>query len=350
MSKRVMISGYYGFDNLGDELILETLVCWLKKRGFEPVVLSADPASTAGLYDVESIERTAVPQIWQKLNTVCALISGGGGLFQDVSGWGSVVYYGGIIEMAHWKKCPVAMFGQGVGPLNGWWGRLWFKRAAAHAQSIVLRDKTSVQLVEALTDNPVKQMADPVWLWPEEAGEVYQGLNVDEKKGIAVSLRPSPMLTDSSIEHLGACLAQWPNIQDKGVNLIECQPGMDILPLSRLEGLLKARNVPTTWFDQKNLRQGIATSEAMVGMRYHAVLLAVLLGLPVLSLSYDPKVQTLANQLGLEDYPVGQWSVLTTDDLCSSLRQANAQAVSRLQEEARFGFSLLKTWLKPHAS
>jgi polysaccharide pyruvyl transferase WcaK-like protein len=47
-SLRVLISGYFGFDNAGDEAVLEASVRWLQKLipGIEIAVLSASPAHT----------------------------------------------------------------------------------------------------------------------------------------------------------------------------------------------------------------------------------------------------------------------------------------------------------------
>ena len=56
MSKRVVISGYYGFGNFGDEAILALLIERLKKMGLEVVVLSSNPRKTSMDYFVNSIQ------------------------------------------------------------------------------------------------------------------------------------------------------------------------------------------------------------------------------------------------------------------------------------------------------
>ena len=44
--KKIVLSGYYGFDNLGDEAILNYLVNFLKENNIDPIVLSANPEKT----------------------------------------------------------------------------------------------------------------------------------------------------------------------------------------------------------------------------------------------------------------------------------------------------------------
>ena len=114
--KRILISGYYGFDNYGDELILETLVSTLKHNGHTPVVLSAEPGKTTEQLGVEAVARMNPIALLNAVKSCDALLSGGGGLFQDSSSLKSPLYYGGLIQLARCLGKPVAIFGQGLGP------------------------------------------------------------------------------------------------------------------------------------------------------------------------------------------------------------------------------------------
>ena len=57
MTKKICISGYYGFDNFGDETILKILVENLKKFecNTEITVFSSNPSKTATNLNVKSI-------------------------------------------------------------------------------------------------------------------------------------------------------------------------------------------------------------------------------------------------------------------------------------------------------
>lgn len=56
---RVLISGYYGFGNLGDEALLDVIVKQLRTRypAGSISVLSADPAGTAARLNVDAVPR-----------------------------------------------------------------------------------------------------------------------------------------------------------------------------------------------------------------------------------------------------------------------------------------------------
>ena len=60
--KKVLISGYYGFGNIGDEAILQTMVETLKKldKALEITVLSHQPEDTMDKFDVKSVNRSGV--------------------------------------------------------------------------------------------------------------------------------------------------------------------------------------------------------------------------------------------------------------------------------------------------
>ena len=54
---RVLLSGYYGFGNLGDEALLSGLSGALQRRGVSVTVLSADPAATRASHGVSARHR-----------------------------------------------------------------------------------------------------------------------------------------------------------------------------------------------------------------------------------------------------------------------------------------------------
>jgi len=95
---KIVISGYYGFGNAGDEAILEAMVRDLRALapGARLVVLSADPAATAARCGVEAVPRMHLPSVLGALRGADLFISGGGSLLQDATSWRSVPYYAGI--------------------------------------------------------------------------------------------------------------------------------------------------------------------------------------------------------------------------------------------------------------
>ena len=95
----ILISGYYGFDNIGDESILRTLVSSLREHipDCSLTVLSHNPTSTREKYGVEAVDRMSPMAILHAVKKCDMLISGGGSLLQDVTSSKSLHYYLSII-------------------------------------------------------------------------------------------------------------------------------------------------------------------------------------------------------------------------------------------------------------
>ena len=120
MTKKICISGYYGFDNFGDETILKILVENLKliNPEFEITVFSSSPEKTAENHKVRSIYTFKIPSVIKELYKTDILISGGGSLLQDVTSIKSLIYYLGVISTAKIFGKRIIMFSQGIGPIN----------------------------------------------------------------------------------------------------------------------------------------------------------------------------------------------------------------------------------------
>ena len=83
---KVVLSGYYGFDNAGDEALLSAIKSSLHQlRGVEITVLSGNPHKTAQLHGLQAVYYMNPLQLIKELGQADLLISGGGSIFQDIT-------------------------------------------------------------------------------------------------------------------------------------------------------------------------------------------------------------------------------------------------------------------------
>src|SRR5207302_8540759 len=77
---RVVLSGYYGFNNLGDEAVLAATVDALRARrpDVEIAVLSAAPAATGRLFAVEGVPRAGLRALVRVLRRCARFLRAGG--------------------------------------------------------------------------------------------------------------------------------------------------------------------------------------------------------------------------------------------------------------------------------
>ncbi len=82
---RVLLSGYYGFGNLGDEALLEVIVAQLRTRfpALTIDVLSATPEATASKFGVEATARWNPRLVREAIERSDVVLSGGGGLLAE---------------------------------------------------------------------------------------------------------------------------------------------------------------------------------------------------------------------------------------------------------------------------
>ncbi|NJK72248.1 MAG: hypothetical protein HC926_02450 [Synechococcaceae cyanobacterium SM2_3_60] len=92
---QVVIVGYYGYGNAGDEALLGCLLAALPPE-LTPLVLSGDPGATAQTHGVKAISRWDWRAIWVALAQSVGFIWGGGSLMQDRTSWRSPLYYGAL--------------------------------------------------------------------------------------------------------------------------------------------------------------------------------------------------------------------------------------------------------------
>ena len=74
--KKVLISGYYGFGNFGDEMILKLLL--EKLKDCDVTVLTNDPRKTFDTYGVHSVYTFSLEHVLKEIAYCDVLISGGG--------------------------------------------------------------------------------------------------------------------------------------------------------------------------------------------------------------------------------------------------------------------------------
>ncbi len=338
----VLISGYYGFDNLGDELILRVLVQELKKRNARITVLSANPEKTSLEYGVNAIHRLNPLSFYLAISQSHLLISGGGGLFQDVTGPGSVLYYGGIIGLARFFEVPVCFWSQGVGPVNRPLSRSILRKALMSSKAITVRDEESARLVEELTGYFPMVTADPVWLL--EVPDKTVDLAHSPTWNIGISLRPWPDLTEERLKGFAEFLRRF--IAESGqpveIFLLPFQESQDRPVLEQWVSYLgEIENVRYRLVPSGELYQTIGQCHVMFGMRFHSLILGILSNVAVFGLIYDPKVRNLLEVQGLQGVEIPAIPSLNPESVRDYFNQYRSPKLNHLKQMAAQNFEKL---------
>ena len=217
LPRRVLIGGYAGCQNLGDDAILRCMI-ERARRDFPSIVLAAtvrNPAAERSRFEgIELIRRTSLGAIWRALGRADAFVLGGGCLLQNCSAHGnrSLSYYLGLLALARLRRRPILLISNGVGPLERRMARRIVGRALRRAAFLSVRDERSRRLLLSLglPERAVRLEPDPVLSLCPASQEQAEGAlaaclppEVSGKPLIAVAPRPN----DTQSEALAGALA-----------------------------------------------------------------------------------------------------------------------------------------------
>ncbi len=303
VSSDIVISGYYGFDNSGDDSILHAIIQEFKTLypSIRIVVLSKKPEETSKLYGVDSINRLDFIRILNRIRHTKLLISGGGSLIQDVTSTKSLLYYLSIIHIGEMFKKKVMLYANGIGPIKNKGNYKRIAEVLNRVDLITLREPSSAEELKTygVTEPKVKITADPAFnLFSADDGEIKEILS---KVGLSenstycvIALRPwKTMASDFAVQL--ASVADY--IKDKhNVEpvFVKMQPVRDTaITESTVKTMKNKSYIIEESLSPSQMLGLIKNAELTIGMRLHTLIYATKCKTPAIGIVYDPKVDSL---------------------------------------------------------
>ncbi|MDM5281302.1 polysaccharide pyruvyl transferase CsaB [Paenibacillus silvae] len=394
-TKKLVISGYYGFRNSGDEAVLKSILTALEEESqrsnvtIEPIVLSIDPAWTTSMYGVRAVHRMKLKEVREALKESDGLISGGGSLLQDATGLKSIPYYLGVIKLAQWLKKPTFIYAQGIGPVNRKIFNPMIKSVFKSCTYVSVRDEQSADYLRrlGLKWNQIHVVPDPVMglPLPEKASVQNSGENVasdtvdatdavDGGNSTVVAHDASGVDVDANItleqqqvhpkasetKHvklpvIGVSVRFWEADRKEltaiaaGLKKLAARKAVHLrfMPFHLPDDVQASRfimemlgditrkgseiSITEDLTDPQLMLEEVSRCDLMIGMRLHSLIYAASRYVPPVGISYDPKIDQFL--LRLESEPAGDTGSLDGDKL--------AEQVSGLLDQR-------SQWLKQH--
>lgn len=313
---KIALSGYYGFDNSGDEAVLQSILFALKEQGqeqgiqIEPIVLSANPEKTTSMYGVKAYHRMKPGPLLGALRESDGLISGGGSLLQDATSSKTIPYYLAVLKLAQWLGKPTFIYSQGIGPVSRpmffGWIRSVFKRCAF----VSVRDTESADLLGRmrLPRERITVVPDPVMGLPLRGG-VEGALDgsapsASVVRTIGVSVRfwnEDRSELEALARSLKLLLAARTDVRLRFLPFhLPSDEVASQFVIDRLgDHKNKAEMVRDITHPQDMLAQ-VAACDLLIGMRLHSLIYAASQFVPMVGISYDPKIDQFLHRLGMK--------------------------------------------------
>lgn len=325
--QRILISGYYGFGNTGDEAVLQAMISDLQSACPETdlCVISGNPAETHQSHQVKSVPIHDLQAVISEVKRSDVVIIGGGGLFHDywdvdLSGILSDRHHGltlycSIALLTSQLNKPLMIYGAGVGPLQTSKGKQCTRAVFESARAITVRDQASKRALSDLGLDPEKiaVTADPSFRWPGIHKKTSVPVQIDAPKpylGIALRNWDLGPASDSWEGRAAEAIDDYLDLQEGSAVFIPFQKGEDrasndLEIANRIYGQLRNRQravVLNGDLSSAEIFSVISRCDVLLGMRLHAIIFAALNGVPIVGLAYDPKINIMMGQLDLADY------------------------------------------------
>ena len=302
---KILICGYYGFGNLGDELILNHICHTLrstKNTVVEISVLSSSPKETARTHKVKAFNRRNLFAIFFAIARSNVFLLGGGGLIQDKTSSASLYYYLILCLFAKIFGKKVVVFAVGANPLKKL-NRIICAWILNMTDGVMLRDKFSYDYLKKIgvRESNLTHGVDPVF--------AQTVAYVNEKTLNALFI----LRQQNNMDRLETVLASFSDyIVKKTLGSITfgyfqkndfefCENITKLVP-SKVD-----HSMPVE-FTCENLNM-FAKTGFVVTQRYHGAVLAIKAKIPFIILSDDKKLIEIAREFS-------QFSVSPSDLYC----------------------------------
>lgn len=314
---KVGISGSYGGMNLGDEAILQSIICQLRKAiEVEFTIFSRNPEDTQKRYPVEravGARSLSINEVKPELERLDLLILGGGGLLYDKD----VKHYLREVKIAKDQGIPVMLYGISAGPLKDFSSQKLVCDVLNTVDAITVRDRASQRLLESIgVQKEITVTADPAFLLQEESVSEETLLKEqieDKRKLVGMSVREpgaaAPNLDENKYHSLLA------NAADFIVDRLDTD--IIFIPMERKNRDMQHSHAVISQMLQPqraNVLKGDYTPGQLlsimshlhfaVGMRLHFLLFAALQKVPFVALPYATKVKGLLEDLDMKMPPI----------------------------------------------
>lgn len=308
----VLICGAYGFGNAGDDAILEAIIA--EMRRIDPnmpiSVLSRRPKETRQFYGVNASHSFNLLQMHRIMRRTRLYLNGGGNLMQDVTSRFSLWYYLYTLSAAKKHGCAVQMYGCGIGPIIYRQDQLLAARVInQNVDIITLREPDSLETLEdfGVTEPEIILASDPALTLPAAASSRIDHL-----------MQENDM--DLQGKYIGFVLRKWHGFEEKAT--VFAAAAVYAYLSYGLTPVFLCINHRTDWeaanmvaehlsipfhIIHEPMESGmtiglLSRMRAVVSMRLHGLVFSAGQGVPLIGVSYDPKVSAFLDYIEQDNY------------------------------------------------
>ena len=361
----VALSGHFGENNVGDDILLLALV-----KGIAPlphvrevVVFTADLQKTSELFEREKLKADLVRLVYSgrwglrepnkpllkslswPFVTVRALkksnlhLIGPGTIIKDSNNAFFLLFWLWRALLSSVLRRPFAFIGIGVGHIRFFHSKIFLRLIAKKAKFITTRDSISLAQLKNLHVASPRMESYPDLSFAEDFSPVKTAAGVTDIRKVGLNFRKfkgKHFPADKIDRYQEAIVTLLLNIP-RTIELVfysfcneSHQSDLEMYEaISRQVGKNCVRMRNFEYQTLSELRCDIQTCDVFIGTRFHSVLLAVQSGVPTIGLSYEQKTVNFMQDAGLGAYAL-------------DISDIRAEAILHLWEKAVHNYSEYK--------
>ena len=318
---KIVVSGYYGSKNGGDEAMLAAMLEVLREEipDLSVTVISLNPDYTRRRHNVDAVPRPDIWTIIKRIRAADLLISGGGSLLQNVTSGRSLYYYLAIIFLALVFGRKVMLYAQGIGPIRGALAHKLMNLIVNRVDLITVRDRGSLEELSRLkiTRPKIYCTADPVL--------AIKAVSLDlGKKILARHSTGKGKFIGVAIRHW----LDWEHFQRELANALDrlakaSAAQIVFIPMKFPEDIRAAQETAARMeeacvvldeeFTTREILSLVGCMDVLIGVRLHALIFAGVMNVPMCGISYDPKIERFLDSIG--EKPLGTLRDVSADKI-----------------------------------
>ena len=292
----IVLCGYYGFDNLGDDALLSSAISYLRKKypTKKISVICHSQKKISQKMGVRTVSRENIIATLREISGSEKLVLGGGSILQNSTSTRSLKYYCFLIRFAAKRGVKVELLSNGLGPIKGKRAEKTIKKALLECSRLSFRDKNSAAMAERFGCDPEKiSIEDDLSSRlspcdPSHINRILSKLGLGECRPLLVAVKgKTKRLTKKMIE-------EEISLQTKA----GLYPIFIIMHAKEDKKISKrmAKRCGGVCLDNISPRELISLcnrAEFAIGNRFHLLYLASSRGVPILPFGDDPKLISL---------------------------------------------------------
>jgi len=312
-SKKIFNWGWYGFENFGDDLLQNTMIEKILDHPQAEICFAMNRSYSFQDNRISQCKRTYINLMKSALSYDC-LIVGPGGLFPFQNTAKCILMYLIILLWSILGK-KIIFFGIGISPQMNCLNILLWRMMIRHCDLFLTRSNGMIDAIGLKETYKVHTMADVAFA--SNAIEKVSEKSCEIKKiGIAVAN------ISNGVE---AVYKEFVQIWTDAVKyFIKCGFKVDLIAFTKGADDMLIRDiynniapaiheeVCTSYYEHiKDTVKTWSEYDQVVCMRFHALVLSILAGVPPVPIAYGEKTSRLAERCGLSDYLLS-WNPATS--------------------------------------